>query len=96
MSKYLIKAVETWRCDSEQEAQKMIAAAKADTNYVLTKYITEYKEVKAKGEVVDAFYKVDLTKTFTDIKEPDRTATVSYEVDYSQFPGVADEEEVEV
>ena len=39
----------------------------------------EMKEIKAKGEVIDSFYKVQLTRTFTNIKEPDRQVEISFE-----------------
>ena len=80
MSKYLIQTTEVYRADSETEAQEIIGAAKAAAEYNLTKYSSEKKEVKAKGEIVDEFYKVTLAKTFTDIKEPDAQVEVIYEV----------------
>jgi hypothetical protein len=80
MSKYLIQTTEIYRADSETEAQEIIGAAKAAAEYTLTKYSSEKKEVKAKGEVIDEFYKVTLAKTFTDIKEPDAQVEVIYEI----------------
>ena len=80
MSKYLIQTTEVYRADSETEAQEIIGAAKAAAEYTLTKYSSEKKEVKAKGEIIDEFYKVTLAKTFTDIKEPDAQVEVIYEV----------------
>lgn len=79
--RYLIQTVETYRADSEVEAQGIITEAKAAGEYALTKYTSEKKEVKAKGEVIDEYYKVTLTKVFTDIKEPDAVASVIYEVE---------------
>lgn len=76
--KYLITVVETYRIDDESEVEVAIAEAKEDPNFTLTKYNREYKERKAKGEVVDSWYKLSLTKVFTDEKEPDRTASVTY------------------
>jgi hypothetical protein len=80
MSKYLIQTTEVYRADSETEAQEIIGAAKAAAEYTLTKYSSEKKEVKAKGEVIDEFYKITLAKTFTDIKEPDVQVDVIYEI----------------
>lgn len=79
--RYLIQTVETYRADTEAEAQGIIAEAKAAGEYNLTKYASEKKEVKAKGEVIDEYFKVALTKVFTDIKEPDAVANVIYEVE---------------
>jgi hypothetical protein len=80
MSKYLIQTTEVYRADSEIEAQEIIGAAKAAAEYTLTKYSSEKKEVKAKGEVIDEFYKITLAKTFTDIKDPEVQADVIYEI----------------
>ena len=79
--RYLIQTVETYRADTEAEAQGIIAEAKAAGEYNLTKYASEKKEVKAKGEVIDEYFKVTLTKVFTDIKEPETIASVIYEVE---------------
>ena len=79
--RYLIQTVETYRADTESEAQGIIVEAKQAGEYTLTKYASEKKEVKAKGEVIDEYYKVTLTKAFTSIKEPDAIASVIYEVE---------------
>jgi hypothetical protein len=76
----LIQTTEIYRADSEIEAQEIIGAAKAAAEYTLTKYSSEKKEVKAKGEVVDEYYKISLTKAFTDIKEPEVQVDVIYEI----------------
>lgn len=81
MSKYLISVVETYRVDSESEASKVIEEAKADLSYTLSKYTNEHKERKSKGEVVEEYQKVTLTKTFNDIKDPISHVEVIYEVD---------------
>ena len=79
--RYLIQTVETYRADTEAEAQGLIIEAKQAGEYALSKYVSEKKEVKAKGEVIDEYYKVTLTKAFTSIKEPEVTASVIYEVE---------------
>lgn len=79
--RYLIQTVETYRADTEAEAQGIITEAKEAQEYTLTKYASEKKDIKVKGEgVVGEYYKVVLTKVFTDIKEPEVQAEVSYEV----------------
>lgn len=75
--RYLISTVETYRVDSEHEANTIIEEAKETGD--LTKYSCVYKEKKQKGEIADSWYKVTLTKTFTDEKEPERNVHVSYE-----------------
>ena len=80
--RYLIQTVETYRADTEAEAQGIIAEAKSAAEYNLTKYASEKKDIKVKGEgVVGEYFKVTLTKVFTDIKEPDTIASVIYEVE---------------
>lgn len=81
MSKYLVSTVETYRVDTEAEATAAIEAAKKDNAYILGKYTSEHKERKSKGEVVDEYWKLSLTKLFNDIKDADTPVTVSYEID---------------
>ena len=79
--RYLIQTVETYRADSEVEAKGVIEEAKNAGEYILTKYSSEKKEVKSKGEVIDEYFKVTLTKSFTSIKEPEVIANIIYEVE---------------
>lgn len=83
MSKFLVSTVETYRVDSDEEAKNLIEEAKKSSMFELGKYSSEYKTRSAKGEIVDEYYKVVLTKTFNDIKEPDRHVKVDYDVDYN-------------
>lgn len=77
--RYLIKTTEQYRCDSEGEATGLIEEVKRNGEYVLTKSSSEIRTVKQKGEVVDEWYRVTLTKVFTEEKEPDRVVVPSYE-----------------
>ena len=70
MAKYLIKTVETYRCDTENEAKNFIESQKNGGQYTLSKYTSETKEVKEKGEVVDSYQLVSLTKVFDNAKDP--------------------------
>lgn len=79
--KYLITTTEVYRVDTEAEAQALIESAKTDNHFILNKYISEYKEQKSKGEVIDEYYKVSLVKTFTSIKEPDAQVSVEYTIE---------------
>jgi hypothetical protein len=78
MSKYLIKTTETYRADTEGEATALINAAKADDRFILSKYSTVQKEVKSKGEVVEEYYSVELTKKFNDPKYPESVIEIEY------------------
>lgn len=86
MSKYLISTCETYRVDSELAAKQAIEEAKNNNSFTLLKYTSEYKEKKLKGEVVDSYYKVTLTKVFNDIKEPDVYVKIDYSVEPGFFP----------
>lgn len=81
MAKYLISTTEVYRVDSEQEAAKLIEEAKHSDKYTLSKYSSVYKERKQKGELVDAWHRVTLTKVFTDEKEPLETVEIEYKSD---------------
>lgn len=79
--KYLLTTVETYRVDSEENAAALIEQAKNEKGFALIKYNCEHKERKAKGEVVDSWFRVTLTKLFTDEREPVCNHTITQEVD---------------
>lgn len=93
MAKYLCQVQEIYRVDSEAEAANLIEAAKKDNTFTLLKSSTEYKTIKAKGEIVDEYWKTTLVKHFTDLKEPDCTVSVDYTVDQGYFPMGQEENE---
>ena len=93
--KYLIKTVETYRVANEAEAKQLIEESKVDRNFTLSKYSSEYKNAKAKGEIVDEWYRVILTKDFTPEREPDCTTSVNYSVDMGAFPDPVEKAEDE-
>lgn len=78
MSKYLISVTETYRVDTEAEAAVLIDEAKKDNKYDLKKYTSQKKERKQKGEVVDAWWRVTLTKHLDDEKEPCGSSSITY------------------
>lgn len=78
MAKYLIKTTEIYRVDSENEVEAILTDAKNDSKYELVKYSSQHKEIKSKGEIIDEYELVSLTKSFTAEKEPDRQVDVSY------------------
>lgn len=86
--KYLIETTEVYRVDSEDECKTLIEQAKRTS--LVAKYSSVKKEKKQKGEVVDEWFKVSITKKWTDEKEPDSCMTVSYGVE-SAFDGVEEE-----
>ena len=76
--KFLLETTENYRVSTEEEAKQLIESAKEDRHYILKKYTSQYKEKKQKGEVIDMWYKVILTKSFCDEKEPEGTTEVVY------------------
>ena len=76
--KYLISTTEIYRADSETEAVQLIEDAKKDNHFILSKYSSQFKERKQKGEVVDSWYQVSLKKAFTDEKEPEFSTHITY------------------
>lgn len=70
MSVRLIKTTEQYRCDTESEAKKFIEEQRQSGQYEMGKYSSEIRQAKMKGEVVDEWYRVVLTKKFDDEKEP--------------------------
>jgi hypothetical protein len=76
--KYLLETTEVYRVDKESEAKELIESAKSGNNYLLKKYSSQYKERKQKGEVVDAWYRVTLVKTFNEEKEPITSIEIKY------------------
>lgn len=81
MSRYLIKVTEQYRCDTEAEAEALINEAKENKQYTVIKTSSEMKTTKAKGEIVDEWRRVLITKEFTSEKEPSEQIIISYEED---------------
>lgn len=78
---YLISVTENYRVNSDAEVTQIIESAKKSSDYELSKYNYSIKEVKQKGEVVDSWYKLSLTKIFQSEKEPFRVVDISYGID---------------
>ena len=71
MSRYLIKVTQQYRCDSQSEAMQLIKQAKENSQYTIIKTSNEIKTQKQKGEIVDQWRRVIITKEFCQEKEPD-------------------------
>lgn len=78
MSKFLVKATEVYRCDSESEANELIKDAKASNYCTVIKSSSEIRTTKLKGEIVDEWRRVTITKFFTSEKEPEEDVHVVY------------------
>jgi hypothetical protein len=64
MAAEIVKITEEYIVDTEEEAKALIEKAKADTSFELIKYSSDKKEKKSKGEVIDSWYSLKLTKKF--------------------------------
>jgi hypothetical protein len=79
MAKHLISVTEVYRVDNEDQAARLIEDAKNSNQYTLSKYSSVHKERKQKGEVVDEWYRLTLTKVFDDEKEPISEVSIEYQ-----------------
>lgn len=69
MAMQLMKTVDTWRVDTEEEAMDMIEDAKdkqSQGGYTLTKSSYVMKTKKSKGEIIDMWFIVSTEKTFSE------------------------------
>lgn len=76
--KFLIQTTEIYRVDSEEQVKQIIEEAKNDKHFIVKKYTSQFKERKQKGEVIDAYWKLSITKEFADEKEPQFQTEVEY------------------
>ncbi len=75
---YLVSTTEVYRVDDEASAAALIEKAKCDSMYDLSKYSSVKKEKKQKGEIIDEWYQVSLTKKFNDEKDPISVINIRY------------------
>ena len=75
---YLVSTTEVYRVDDEASAAALIEKAKHDSMYDLSKYSSVKKEKKQKGEIIDEWYQVSLTKKFNDEKDPISVVNIKY------------------
>lgn len=71
MSVYFLGSDEKYRCDTEAEAKQLIEKAKKSSQYTVKKVREEIRTQKQKGEIVDEWKRVIITKEFCQEKEPD-------------------------
>lgn len=64
-----LKKTEQFKVFTDEEALALIAKIKEDENnegYEVIKYSVTLKEKKSKGEVIDAFFLVEITKRWSE------------------------------
>lgn len=70
MAKYLVKRTDVYRVDTESEAKAFVEQQKANSKYEVVKHSTELRNAKAKGEIVDEWYRVTIVKNCNEEKDP--------------------------
>lgn len=78
--KNLINTVETYRIDTIEGVERLQDELNSDNRFTLSSFNYKFKQVKAKGEVIDEYYVVTAKKIFNDEKEPSTEVEVIYEV----------------
>lgn len=79
MSRYLLKAVDTYRVPDEAAVEALHDELLNDPNFDLTGFSYKVKQIKAKGEIIEEYIVVQATKQFTNEKDPEGSYVVSYE-----------------
>ena len=80
MTKYLVNTTEVYRVDTMAAVEALQAAVKADSRYEVASFTYKAKNKKLKGEIIDEWYRVEITKEWDDEKEPSGSTKVSYGV----------------
>lgn len=75
---HLIKVVEQHRVADMEAADALEAEARADAHYEVAKCVKTEKVARAKGEIVDQWVVVDITKVCDSMKEPVNDIRVEY------------------
>jgi hypothetical protein len=84
MAKYLISTSETYRVDTEAEAKQLIEDARTSGQGQIVKSSSEYKCQKAKNEIVQDWYRVVITRSHDDEKEPVGNTTIHFSNGYDK------------
>lgn len=75
---HLIRTIEQHRVPDMEAADSLEMDARSSNLYEVAKCVKTEKVRKAKGEVVDQWVVVDITKVFNDMKEPVSDVRVEY------------------
>lgn len=79
MSRYLLKAVDTYRVSNEAAVEALHEELLNDPCFDLVGFSYKVKQIKAKGEVIEEYMVVQATKQFANEKDPEEVFVVSYE-----------------
>ena len=81
MPKYLIATSEIYRFSSESEVEQFLQKQKQSSQFEIKKYTSSKKQSKIKHEIVDEWYRVEITKVFNDEREPNTNVDIDYIVE---------------
>lgn len=76
---YLVKTTETYRFETDEQAQAFLEEEKKNPRFTVKKSSCEKKEVKVKGEIVDEYIKCTVEKVFNDEKYPEQEIVITYD-----------------
>lgn len=79
--KHLIKTTETYVLSNENDVEKFLDTLKDDPLFELSKYSSTKKVIKEKGEIIDEYIKLDITRVFNQEKEPCKKVEIKFEED---------------
>ena len=79
---YLIKTIETYRLPSEESADVFLKEMKENPVFEVIKHVTTKKDIKEKGEIVESYYKVEVTKVFNEEKYPNSEIDIEYKKEF--------------
>lgn len=79
MSRYLLKAVDTYRVPDEAAVETLHDELLNDPCFDLVGFSYKVKQIKTKGEVIEEYMVVQATKQFTNEKDPEDVFVVNYE-----------------
>lgn len=78
MSRYLLKAVDTYRVPDEAAVEALHDELLNDPCFDLVGFSYKVKQIKAKGEIIEEYMVVQATKQFANEKDPEDVFVVNY------------------
>ena len=79
MSRYLLKAVDTYRVSDEAAVEALHEELLNDPCFDLIGFSYKVKQIQAKGDVMEEYMVVQATKQFANEKDPEEVFVVNYE-----------------
>lgn len=76
--RYLTKVVETYRIPTVEQAQSFHEELKNDSRFTVSSFSTKTKAIKEKGEIVEEYQLVTVSKLFNIEREPDGVVEIEY------------------